>query len=217
MYSTIHTLVCSYQRLGAIHIMSTSKKVLLVVLLLCGVYLYANNPSMFASFKLPSIPTFSFNTAALASPGQSDATVVGAPDMTVAHINDVLNKAGSPARGSGQALYNGSLASGVKVSFALAVFKHESSYGTAGVARATHSLGNIRCSDGYACYQGYRSYGTWELGYTDFYNLIRNLYIHQLGLTTVGRVMPTYAPSKENATSDYITDVVKSMNTWEGK
>lgn len=199
----------------------TKAAVILIILLIA--YLYITQPALFtyfsrmASFKIPTFHIGIGNTTDVHAASVKDISIVGTPDMSVAQINDVLTKASSPARGTGQALYTGSATSHIKASFALAVFKHESGYGTAGMARSTHSLGNIRCSAGYACIGGYRSYVSWEVGYTDFYTLIRTLYISHLGLNTVGQVMSTYAPTSENNTSGYIADVISSMNTWEGK
>lgn len=201
--------------------MSTSKKYAFVLLLLLIGYVYMTYPSLFTSLSHLKFPTFHISTGSLMGNALAntvnDVSIVGTPDMSTNAINAVLKSVNSPARGTGQALYNGSLASGVKVSFALAIFKHESGYGTAGVARATHSLGNIRCSNGYACINGYRAYTSWVASYTDFYTLIKNLYITQKHLTTVGQVLHTYAPTSENSTSDYIADVLASMNTWKDR
>src|SRR6266550_1008754 len=95
------------------------------------------------------------------------------PNTTVkAFVDKILSAANSKAAGTGQALYNLSVKYGIDDAYALAFFEHESVYGTTGVARATLSLGNIRCSEGYQCVEGYRAYSSWVAGYEDWYRLI---------------------------------------------
>jgi hypothetical protein len=121
----------------------------------------------------------------------------------------------SPAAGQGHALYVDGVRYGIDPVFALAFFMHESSFGTAGVARVTHSLGNIRCTPGYpSCYEGYRAYATWQEGFLDWYQLIRNVYVNRWGLTTVDQIIPVYAPASENDVAAYIAAVKQAVDTW---
>ena len=75
--------------------------------------------------------------------------LLGAPSLSVGQIEAVLSQYGSPAAGNGQALYDLGVRYGIDPAYALAFFVHESGCGTRGVARFTHSLGNIRWTDGY--------------------------------------------------------------------
>src|SRR6266702_4110389 len=142
------------------------------------------------------------------------SSVEGKPSLSAAFINQVLSAAGSKATGTGQALYDLSVKYGIDDAYALAFFQHESMYGTGGVARATLSLGNIRCSEGYICIEGYRAYSSWQEGYADWYRLIRNLYISQWGLSTVEQIIPKYAPGSDNDVTGYISAVEKDVSTW---
>jgi hypothetical protein len=143
------------------------------------------------------------------------SNVEGKPSLSAAFVDKVLAAAGSRAAGTGQALYDLSAKYGIDDAYALAFFQHESVYGTTGVARATLSLGNIRCSEGYQCIEGFRAYSSWIAGYEDWYKLIRNLYISQWGLRTVEQIVPKYAPSSDhNDVSGYITAVEKAVSTW---
>src|SRR5205807_606523 len=67
--------------------------------------------------------------------------VLGKPTVDVTLINRVLLAYHSPAAGKGQALYDDGVKYGIDPVFALAFFLQESTFGTAGVARVTHSLG----------------------------------------------------------------------------
>ena len=147
---------------------------------------------------------------------QSQAyTVVGQPSISADFINHVLDSYHSPARGKGQALYDYGVKYGIDPAYALAFFMHESSFGTTGVARMTHSLGNIRASAGYQNYQGYRLYRTWEAGFEDWYRLIADLYVAQWKLTTVDQIVPVYAPSSDNNdVAAYIQAVKTAVDTW---
>ena len=102
--------------------------------------------------------------------------------------------------------------------YALAFFVHESACGTRGVARFTHSLGNIRWTEGYDNYEGYRSYGSWQAGMEDWYKLIAGLYINGWGLRTVDQIIPVYAPAADsNNPPTYIASVKSMVDSWRGK
>ena len=140
--------------------------------------------------------------------------VTGSPSMSAAQVDKVLCDNKSPACGTGYTLYTYGTQYGIDPAFALAVFSHESSFGKAGIAVQTRSLGNIRCSDGYACIGGFRSYPSWQAGYSDFYKLISTEYIAR-GLTTPETIMPRYAPAADNNDPvAYATAVEASMKDW---
>ncbi len=142
-------------------------------------------------------------------------SVEGKPTLSAAFVDKVLVAANSRAAGTGQALYDLSVKYGIDDAYALAFFEHESTFGTTGVARATLSLGNIRCSEGYQCIEGFRAYQTWQEGYEDWYKLIRDLYIGQWGLRTVEQIVPKYAPSSDgNDVAGYIAAVEKAVSMW---
>ncbi|GER88887.1 hypothetical protein KDW_30490 [Dictyobacter vulcani] len=139
------------------------------------------------------------------------------PTLSAAYINTVLEQAHSPARGLGETLYQLSAEYQIDDAFALAFFHHESDYGKNGVARETHSLGNIRCTDGYDCDHtgGYRKYATWILGAEDWYDLIKKEYIDRRGLSTLSTIVPVYAPSEDNNdVRAYITNVQQDVLTY---
>ncbi len=152
------------------------------------------------------------------SAASSAYALEGSPTLSVRQIEAVLAQYGSPAAGSGQKLYDLGVKYGINPAFALAFFVHESGCGTRGVARFTKSLGNIRWTDGFDNYEGYRSYPTWEAGMEDWYGLIKNLYIQGWGLRTVDAIIPTYAPSADrNDPPVYIASVKQLVDSWRGK
>lgn len=151
---------------------------------------------------------------AYASPAPS-YRVLGQPSVSASFINRVLVTYHSPAAGKGQALYRDGVRYGIDPVFALAFFLHESRFGTLGVARVTHSLGDIRCTHGYpSCYKGYRAYRSWEDGFLDWYRLIRHIYVNRWGLTTADRILPVYAPASENNVGAYFAAVKHAVDTW---
>lgn len=157
-------------------------------------------------------PTVTIHAQLFTGNGQS---VLGRPSLSPTFINRVLLAARSPAQGTGQSLYDLSKQSGIDDAYALAFFKHESEYGTTGVARQTLSLGNIRCSVGYQCVQGYRAYSSWQAGYADWYHLLAALYIDTWHLMTVEQIVPVYAPaSNGNDVNGYIAAVEQSVAAW---
>jgi len=128
----------------------------------------------------------------------------------------LLCKSGNTATcGTGQDLYNLGVQYGIDPSFATAVFKHESGFGTAGIAAQTHSLGNLRCIPDAACQGGYAAFGSWQQGYSAFYKLISGPLYVGAGLTTPEQILQRYAPvADNNDPSGYASDVEASMRDW---
>jgi hypothetical protein len=162
------------------------------------------------------------NEAQAAAPSDA-SSVVGPPTITAAFIDRVLSAYGSPAAGTGQALYDDGVATGIDPVFALAFFLHEDSFGTTGWGAVNHSLGNSRCAGWPVCQGGYRYYATWEEGYRDWYHLI--LYGYVKGqvtdaivghpCTTVAHIIPVYAPSSDgNNEAAYIAAIEHAVATW---
>jgi hypothetical protein len=142
-------------------------------------------------------------------------SVIGKPSLSVAFINKVLATYNSPAAGKGQALYDLGVQYGIDPAFALAFFMHESSFGTEGEARSSLSLGNLRCIPNYECRDNYAWFSSWESGFQAWYELIRNLYVADWGLTTVDQIIPKYAPPADNNNDDaYISSLKNELNTW---
>jgi hypothetical protein len=153
-------------------------------------------------------------------------SVLGKPTISAAFINEVLAAYHSPAAGKGQALYDLGVQYGIDPAFALAFFMHESTFGTAGEARITLALGNLRCipnrpcvnTQGTPCQAGqscYAKFYSWEDGFQAWYQLIRNLYVADWGKTTIDQIIPTYAPPTDNNDdSAYINALKQSISAW---
>jgi hypothetical protein len=143
------------------------------------------------------------------------ASVVGAPSIDVALIRRVLQRYNSPAITEAQAFYDLGVARGIDPAYCLAFFIVESAAGTQGVARTTYSVGNIRALSGQPSFEGYRRYDTWRDGIADWYRLIDELYIRELGLNTVDAIVPVYAPSADsNDPAAYILTVKRLVAGW---
>ncbi len=152
------------------------------------------------------------------SASDGNYSLIGAPSISVAQIEFVLQKYGSPATGLGQQLYDLGVSYDINPAYALAFFVHESACGTKGVARFTKSLGNVRWSPGWDNYSGYRMYPSWVAGMEDWYKLITDLYINQWGLRTVDDIVPVYAPADDgNSPSSYAASVKWMVDDWRGK
>ncbi|HEY6285322.1 MAG TPA: glucosaminidase domain-containing protein [Ktedonobacteraceae bacterium] len=145
--------------------------------------------------------------------------VLGKPTINASFINQVLASYNSPAAGKGQALYDLGVKYGIDPVFALAFFMHESLFGTTGEARATLSLGNLRCIPTRPCIDqnrgGYAQMYSWEDGFEQWYKLIRNLYVAQWGRVTVDEIIPKYAPNSDgNNEQEYIATLKHEIDTW---
>jgi hypothetical protein len=145
-------------------------------------------------------------------------TVQGSPTITERRLEKVLCFAGSPACDKAQVLYDEGVAANINPAYALGFFHHESNYGKQGMAAITHSLGNIRCTAGVACYEvngGYAQYNSWEDGFQAWYDLINNLYIKQWKANTLEKIIPHYAPSDDgNDEKAYIDAVETDVRSW---
>ena len=149
------------------------------------------------------------------SPEEGSVLVAGKPSLSPAFLNAVLASAQSPAAGTGEQLYDLSTKARIDDAIALGFFKVESQYGTTGIARYTHSLGNIRCSSGYRCLSGYRAYSSYAAGYADWYQLIRALYVNTWHLTSVQQIVPKYDPASDgNDPAAYIQTVQANVRQW---
>lgn len=164
-------------------------------------------------FALPLVPAH----ARTLLPEATTYNVLGKPTISASFINSVLSAYNSPTAGKGQALYDDGVDYGIDPVFALAFFFHESTFGKAGIATKTRSLGNIRCTRDWhgRCYHGFRSYKTWEEGFKDWYRLLRDLYVRHWHLMTVDKIIPRYAPASDgNDVKGYIKAVKHAVDTW---
>lgn len=210
----IHMLIMSRLTVGAIT-MERNTKVALILILLLALVGIVQYPSFVSSLTSTlNVSSFATITNMFTSSRGDSIPVESVPTMNATQIDTLLCSAHSSACGTGNALYSDSLASGINDSFAVAIFREESNYGTSGIARSNLGLGNIRCSHGYTCKYGYRAYANWQAGYTDFYALI-SYYVHTLKLATVEQIIPVYAPSSENNTSLYISNVEQFMSKYQ--
>lgn len=171
--------------------------------------------SVVALFSFPPVAHVVTATPVVVAPAASVAgtSVVGGPTISAHVIDEVLWRAGSPAAGTGQALYDLSVRYHIDDAYALAVFQHESSFGRYGYGHDDKALGNIVCAGYPICNGRFRSYPTWEAGYEDFYRLISREYLAR-GLNTVESITPVYAPSSENDSASYIRSVLAAMQTF---
>lgn len=200
-----------------------NKNKLLAILLLCIVGYVALTPGMMKTvtqvFASPSKASQSLSTsiAPINAATNGDYSVVGSPTINVAGIDKVLSIAQSPAQGTGEAMYAYGVRYGIDPVFALAFFQHESTFGRNGIAATNLGLGNIRCSQGFVCINGFRAYSSWGAGYADWYKLIRYQYVNAWKLTTVAQIVPVYAPSSENNPTQYIASVESAAAMWRGQ
>ncbi len=176
---------------------------------------------------LGSALTSTLSTKTGAGTGYS---LVGSPTVSADFINRVLVRYHSPAVGEGQAIYNDGVKYSIDPVFALAFFMHESSFGTTGEARASLSIGNLRCvGAGYedlhpTCQDNFAWFSSWDDGIEAWYRLIKNGYV-QGGINafigrnacpcvTVAQIIPVYAPrSDHNDEAAYIAAVEQEVDT----
>ena len=157
--------------------------------------------------------------ASPSSQHEQSYSVLGAPSVSAAFIDQVLSAYHSPAAGLGQALYDDGVSTGIDPVYALAFFMHESSFGTTGEARKTFALGNERCIPDRPCVDldrgGYAQMQSWEDGCSHWYMLILSLYIKQWHRVTIEQIVPKYAPGSDgNDEAAYVAAIEYAVDTW---
>ncbi|HEY9716145.1 MAG TPA: hypothetical protein V6C69_01645 [Trichormus sp.] len=144
----------------------------------------------------------------------SEMSVTTGPTITPQKIDQVLQQYHSPAFGrvSGQEVYDKSVQHGINPAVALAFYVLESSAGTRGKGARNNSWGNIRGGD---ARDGYKSYDNIHSSLDHFLNLISGSgYVGQ-GRTTLGTILPKYAPASDgNNTGRYIEEMAGLIRKW---
>ncbi|MFN0062421.1 MAG: hypothetical protein ACKVPX_07875 [Myxococcaceae bacterium] len=158
-------------------------------------------------------------------------SIRGSLSLSANQINEVLASARSPAAGTGDAWVKWGTYYNIDPAYALAFFRRESSFGAhprwigrMDGGRYTKNVGNIRYrgrpnpqrQPQYGVYDGFRSYATWDDGIQDWYKLLSQD-SNYAGLHTVEQILPVYAPTFENDTDAYVTDVVRWVKEWRGR
>jgi hypothetical protein len=142
------------------------------------------------------------------------------PSVSVAAIRSALEAARSPALNASYAdgkdvaeyIWDAGRVLNVDPAVVMAVFWHESKFGTRGMARLTNSVGNIRPLPGQPALDGYRLYRSWEEGIDDCYRLLLSYARH--GAATIPVAIPVWAPPADhNDDGAYIASVLGTMGT----
>ncbi len=147
-----------------------------------------------------------------------EGAIMHVPSVSVAAIHSALQAAGSPVldaayadhKDAAEYIWDSGRVLGVDPAVVMAMFHHESVFGTQGMARQTLSIGNIRPLAGQPQLNGYRLYSSWQQGIDDCYRLLRS-YAHN-GAATVPQAIPVWAPPTDNNDdSAYIASVLNTM------
>lgn len=148
------------------------------------------------------------------------SSVMCAPTISADFIDRVLAAYHSPVSGHGQYIYDGGVRYGIDPAYALAFFMHESTFGTAGEARASLSIGNLRCIPTAICRDGYAWFPSWDDGIDAWYRLIKDGYVGgavsgKCPCVTIEQIIPVYAPSADhNDEGAYIQAIEHAVSTW---
>lgn len=155
--------------------------------------------------------------------GQADYPILGGPSIDLATFTNILQGAHSPAAGEASGLYNAATTYGVDPAVLLAVFQHESSFGTKGVATTTRNVGNLVYQPNSAQFGGYQSgrwnaYPTWTQGALDASRLLASSLYGRSSSYSTARTFPArWAPSSDgNNPTGYGSALVSSINAWRG-
>ena len=155
----------------------------------------------------------------LAAPSAADAVLLmsGGPTLDARHVDAILAAYGSPLHGHGAQVVGLSRRFKVDDAIALAFYVMESRAGTQGEAVITRSFGNLRPMPNEPMTDGYRQYATWLDGVSEWFKVIRILYLNHLKLRTVDAVVPVYAPATDsNDPATMIAGIHQLVQCWRG-
>ncbi len=124
--------------------------------------------------------------------------------LPASFIDAELQRRGSPAAGLGEKFVKWGRHYGINPAVALAFFRMESLWGTAGIATKTKAIGNIRYTNWsgsgikYENFKGFRKYASWEDGIKDFYWLLSSKNYAGGNRKTLEQIIQKYSPAAEN-------------------
>jgi hypothetical protein len=124
--------------------------------------------------------------------------LAGKPSLDATRVNGILDAYKSPLKGQGKAIVALSAHYNVDDAVALAFFVMESRAGTQGEAVVTRSFGNLRPMPNAPAMDGYRQYDSWLEGATEWFQVMRTLYLDTMKLNTIEEIVPVYAPATDN-------------------
>ena len=159
--------------------------------------------------------------------------IVHPPRISRPGFCHILEAAHSPAAVVGGACYDLIMDYDLDPAIALAMFQHESSYGTAGAAVNTRNWGNVRpprngwlqatgLTDGqngswllFRPRPGEMAGGEWLRSCEIWCILVSELYVKKWGLVTIAAAIERYAPRPDgNNPNAYTAAVVRSVELW---
>ena len=144
--------------------------------------------------------------------------MAGAPSLNAALVDGILAAYGSPLHGHGAEIVTLSRRYQIDDAVALGFFVMESRAGTQGEAVGTHSFGNLRPMPNAPATDGYRAYGSWLESAAEWFRVLRSLYLNELKLTSVERVVPVYAPASDsNDPPTMIAGIRQLVRCWRGE
>lgn len=142
-----------------------------------------------------------------------DLPLLAAPRISFAGFRAILHRHGSPALAEALACYAAFRDAGVDPAVGLAIFKHESGYGRAGIATRNRSWGNIRHAGVFVAYD------SWTAGARGLAALLV-VYGHNeirpgRKTSTILTFAHVYAPAADhNDPTGYGQDVLALVTAW---
>lgn len=144
----------------------------------------------------------------------TDFTILAKPRMSEAGFAAVLHAHHSPSAQEAAHCYAAAVAAGVDPTVLLAVFQHESSFGTRGLAVSNRSWGNLRHAGSFIAYP------TWTAGAADAARLLAVYGRDEIRPGTKTDTTQTFpyvwAPAADhNAPDEYGDAITAAVAAWE--
>jgi len=155
-----------------------------------------------------------------------DSPTLAVPRITKAKFKSLLKTKNSPAVPESDAVYDILVAQGVDVSFALAQFRVESQYGTAGYAKTTGSWGNMLHDPNLTTHENgtyspgngytYATYANYVDAITDYCTYI-HWYKDQYDFDTIYEATARWIGKSPGSSGhvSYVTNIINDMIAYE--
>lgn len=146
-----------------------------------------------------------------------DFTILARPRISLGTFTRILTAAHSPAAPVAAECWAGIVAHGVDPALALAVFQHETSYGTRGIGPSTRNWGALRRSPHYPSPSGFVRYPSWPAGARDAARLLAIYGADQIRpgrKTSTAQTFPfVWAPASDGNAPDRYGDAIVAAIT----
>lgn len=146
--------------------------------------------------------------------------------LDASDIDAILRRSGSPLAGLGTTILQAAQSHGIDPAFALAIWRHDSSFGKAGAGAKNFNPGNLICKAGRggSCNGRWHHYNSWADAVIDWFAYADRVYKskpanqiilgEKINVHIINGFVKKYAPKSENDVGKYIDSISSAFIMW---